>query len=170
MEFGIFLNMSKSVLEILANKKIISAKEIRAIEEDAEKQNLHTDDVLYKRGISENDVAKAKNEAFGYPLFQVPDHFEVTGEILKIIPHESMLYYRIIPLGAEEGYLDIGMVHPDDVISQEALKFITTQIETPIRIFIITPSDFDKALISHKTLHGEVGTALGEFQKEYEAL
>jgi len=140
-----------------------------AVRKQARKEGAALDDILYSRGIGETDVAEAKSAVAGYPVKYLQGS-EIPFEVLRDIPEESARHYKIIPLGRREGYMDIGMLHPEDVSSQEALKFIASRANVPVRIFIVTPSDFQQVLRQYKSLSGEVTKAVGEFEKEYESL
>ncbi len=161
--------MPKSILDILTAKNVLNAGDLPAIRQEAKEKNVGLEDVLYARGINERDVAEAKSELTGYPvkyLAGAPVRFEVLHEI----PEESARHYKMIPLGKDEGYFDVGMLVPEEVTAQEALRFIAARINLPVRIFIITPSDFSAILQEYKGLTGEVKKAVGEFEKEFQAL
>lgn len=139
------------------------------VRKSAKTAGTPVDDLLYTRGIKENDVADAKSMITGYPVKYLQG-VAVPFDVLRDIPEESARHYAIIPLGRHDGFLDIGMLHPEDSASQEALKFIAGRAGLPLRIFIIVPSDFQAVLQEYRSLSGEVTKALGEFEKEYEGL
>ena len=114
-------------------------------------------------------MAQARSETTGYTLKSLQG-LKIPYEILREIPEESALHYKMVPFGKEEGYLDVGMLNPDDVAAREALKFTATKANMPVRIFIITPSDLQKVLSQYKVLAGEVTKVLGEFEKEAETI
>ncbi len=161
--------MAKHIVDILVSKGILSLEEAAKVKQEAKEKNSAAEDILYTRGIQEQDVAEAKAELSGYPAKYLQG-VQVPFEALHDIPEESARHYRIVPLGRKEGYLEVGMLNPDDVSVGEALKFISARLGLPVRIFVITPSDFDNILEEYKSLSGEVTKALGEFEKEYEAL
>ncbi|MDP3710374.1 MAG: ATPase, T2SS/T4P/T4SS family [bacterium] len=157
--------MAKDILDILIAKGTLKADEAAEIKENAAGRDLAVEDVLYERHISETDVATAKSEAIGYP-FKSLRKLTVPYEVLKEIPEESARYYKMVPVAKEEGYLDVGMLNPDDVAAREALKFTATKVNLPVRIFVVTPSDLQGVINQYKVLAGEVTKALGEFEKE----
>jgi type IV pilus assembly protein PilB len=161
--------VAKSIVDILVSKGILDLTEASQIKKSAKEKDLLPEDVLYSRGITETDVAEAKSILSGYPVKYLQG-LEVPFEMLKDIPEESAKHYQIIPLGRREGYIEIGVLSPDDIDTQEAIKFISSRVNLPARIFIVTPSDFGKILTEYKSLSGEVTRALGEFEKEYEKL
>ncbi len=157
--------MAQSLTDILAKKSVITADESAQIQQEAKEKNTSVDDILYQHGMQETDVAQAKSELTGYPTKSLGGA-EVAFEVLRDIPEESARHYNMIPLGKDEGYFDVGMLHPEDASAQEALKFIASRMDLPARIFVVTPSDFQNVLREYQSLTGEVTQALGQFQKE----
>ncbi|MFY9463091.1 MAG: GspE/PulE family protein [Candidatus Sungiibacteriota bacterium] len=161
--------MAKTIVDILAAKILITLEEGAAVRKEAKEKKMPMDEILYARGIGEQDVAEAKSALTGYAVRYLKG-VAIPFDTLRDIPEESARHYKIIPLGRHEGYLDIGMLYPDDVASEEALKFVAARANLPVRIFVITPGDFQNVLQEYRSLSGEVTKALGEFEKEYEAL
>lgn len=161
--------MAKSIVDILTSRNILDLAKATAVKKEAKDKGVPPEEVLYQYGVGEEDVAAAKSELTGYPTKFL--HGEnVSFEALHDIPEESARHYKIIPLGRSEGYLEVGMLFPEDISTQEALKFIASRANLPLRVFVITPSDLETVLKEYRSLSGEVTKALGEFEKEYEAL
>ncbi len=161
--------MAKSILDILAAKGIINLTDAAQIKKEAKEREIGVDDVLYTRGVTEIDVAEAKSELSGFPTRYLQGQ-QVPFEALHDISEDAARHYKMMPLGRREGYLEVGMLNPDDVAAQEALKFISARLNLPVRVFIITPPDLETIIKEYQSLSGEVTKALGEFKKEYEAL
>jgi len=161
--------LAKNIVDILTARGIIELNEASQVKREAKEKNLPVEDILYARGIKETDVAEAKAELYGYPTKYLQGT-QVPFEALHDIPEDSARHYKIIPLGRKDGYLEIGVLNPDDVSASEALKFLSARLELPVRVLVVTPSDFDAVLEEYKNLSGEVTKALGEFEKEYDAL
>ncbi len=137
----------------------------RKYEKKRKKKKLPFDDILYLHGVTEQDVAEAKSELLGYPVKSL-EGGHVPQDVLRDIPEESAVYYKMVPLGKREGTFEVGMLRPDDVSAQEALKFISARIDLPVRVFVITPSDFESVLRDYKSFASEITRALGVFEKE----
>jgi len=157
--------MAKNIIDILVGKALLKLTEGAGIRKEAKEKNVPIDDILYVHGITEQDVAEAKSELSGYPVRMLQGE-HVLQEVLRDIPEESARYYKMVPLGKKEGTFEVGMLYPDDATAQEALKFISARIDLPVRVFVITPSDFDNVLKDYKSLTGEITRALGVFEKE----
>ena len=157
--------MAKTLLDILTAKGAIDLVQTSEIRKEAKEKNVPFDDVLYQYGVTEPAVAEAKSELTGYPVRKTSE-LPLSFESLHDIPEDASQFYKMIPLGKNEGYFDVGMLYPDDVAAQEALKFIAARVDLPPRIFIITPSDFKHFTKGYKSLSGEVSKALGQFEEE----
>ncbi len=157
--------MAKNIIDILVGNAILKLKEGSDMRREAKEKNVPIEDILYLHGITERDVAEAKSALTGYPIKYLNGEL-VPGEVFRDIPEESAGYYKMVPLGKRDGIFEVGMLNPDDVTAQEALKFISTRIDLPVRVFIIIPSDFEILLKQYKSLPIEVTRALGVFEKE----
>lgn len=157
--------MAKGLIDFLVGKAILNLKEAGEIRKEAKEKSASIEDVLYVHGISETDVAEAKAELSGYPVRYLKGE-RIPVEVLKDIPEESARYYRMVPLGKRDGTFEVGMLYPEDMAAQEAVKFISSRINLPVRIFVITQSDFQSVLKEYKSLSGEITRALGVFEKE----
>lgn len=161
--------MAKSILDILVTKNLLTLEEAARVRKDAKEREKPIEEVLYERGITETDVTEAKSVVTGLPIKYLEGK-TIPYEMLTDIPEESARYYQMVPLGRNEGYLDVGMLYPENVAAHEALKFISARVNLPVRIFLITKTDFNNIVKEYKGLSGEVTKALGEFKKEYETL
>lgn len=156
---------AKNILDVLAAKGTVTLEEAAAIKAEAKKRGTTSEEIAYERGIDENAVLEAKSEALGFPTRRLVGT-KVLFDILKSIPEESARFYKFAPIGESDESLEIGMLNPDDVSAQQALKFIAARIKKPFKIFLITPSDFQAVLKEYKSIGGEVTKALSDFERE----
>src|SRR3989344_1674837 len=158
--------MAKTLIDTLVAKNLLDLTRAGEAKKTAKEKGVSIEDILYQFGLKEEDVAEAKSELTGHPVRYLRGG-PVPFDVLHYIPEESARHYRMVPLGKDVGYLDVGMLAPEDVAAAEALKFISARTNLPTRVFIITPTDFQSILQEYKNLSGEVTQALGEFKKEY---
>ncbi len=154
-----------SVLDILVDKKLINREDISRIKEEAARAGGDLDAVLEKRGVSAKDILASKAEYLGMPFRNLEGH-NVPFDILKYVPEESAVYYKFAPIGLKDGVLEIGIVDPDNIEARDALNFISTKIDLPFKLNIISEKDFLKVVESYKGLPGEVTQALSELETE----
>src|SRR3989338_2650173 len=110
-------------------------------------------------------AASASGGASAVPTRTVGDT-KVPYEILRYVPEESALHYGLVPLGVEEGVLEVGMTDPDDIQGVDALNFIARTSGMPFKIFRITKEDFDRVLAMYRGLGGEVERAVSDLETE----
>lgn len=154
-----------SILDILADKKIINRKDIPAIEEKASAQGSSIEKVLNAFGVPLEEILQAKSEYLEIPMRTIGPE-GVSTKILEYIPEESASHYKFAPLGLKDGVLEVGIIDPDNIEARDALNFITSRINIPFKLFLITEADFDKVIASYRGLSGEVNKALSELESE----
>lgn len=154
-----------SILEFLAEKNIIKKDEIPEILEDAETSNVTVEQILLKRGVDAEEILKSKGEFLDIPIRSLKGK-EIPGKILEYIPEESANHYRFVPIGVRDGVLEVGIIDPDNIEARDALNFISSKINMPFKIFLISEQDFEGVISSYKGLSGEVRKALTELETE----
>lgn len=153
----------RSIVDILVARKVFPAGRGQAIVDDARTSGQPLEEALLANGVPEVDILKAKSEFLGFPVEFLRAR-KVPFDILKNIPEESAEHYQFAPLAFEGGVLKVGMVNPEDIEAREALKFISTSLNVPFKIFLISRSDFKSILDQYKGIGGEVTKALGELE------
>jgi len=131
------------ILTALIKKGILPETEINSITNEAVSSGITLEEVLVKRGVSASDILSVKGEYFDIPTKSL-EKIEIPEKILEYVPEDSASHYKIIPLAVNDNVLEIGMVDPDDIEAMDALNFISSKIQMPFKIFLITQSDFDK--------------------------
>ncbi len=149
----------------MVEKNILDGKQALAIEKDADSAEQSLDAVLLEKGISQEEINKAKEEHFNLPV-RVLSADNFSYKALKYAPEKSALHYRFVPLGIADGFLEIGIVNPEDIEARDAIQFISSKTKLPFKLFIISEDDFQKALEGYKGLRGEVSQALTELELE----
>ena len=155
-----------SILDVLVKSGAIEAKDAASIKEKSETSGGKLDDILISFGVSSEELLKAKSEYFAVPLRSV-DPNTVTTKILDYIPEEAAAYYQFVPIGLMDGVLEVGVIDPDNIAVRDALNFISSKINLPFKIFLISSEDFQKVITLYKGLTGEVTKALTELETEF---
>jgi len=157
-----------SLIRELVNKGLIKEKEIASLEFEMKKSGRRTEEFLLEKRIVEEPILfSLKSETLKIPLRKVVAD-KVSLETLELVPEETAKYYSMIPLSKKDNSLEIGMVYPEDLKAQEALKFLARQGKFTYQVFLITPTTFKKVLQQYKGLKKEVGRALEELKTELE--
>lgn len=155
-----------SILDILAKQGVIDLKDITSIRKKTDTTGDSVEDVLVSMGVSNEDILKAKSEYYGVPTKTV-DLSLITSKVLDYIPEEAAVYYQFVPIGLVDGVLEVGVIDPDNISARDALNFISSKINIPFKIFLISSSDFENIVKLYKGLSGEVTKALTELETEF---
>lgn len=153
-----------SILEVLADKKIIDAKDIPLIQKEADSSDMSLEAVLLKRGVSVAEMLAAAGEFYGVPTQILMPEQKIPGEILEYVPEEAAVHYKFVPLAVNDGVLEVGILDPDNIEARDALNFISSKINMPFKLFLISEKDFNDVLAMYRGLSEEVGKALSQLE------
>ncbi|TSC56942.1 MAG: hypothetical protein Greene071421_452 [Parcubacteria group bacterium Greene0714_21] len=157
------------IIELLVQKNILSAEKAKEVQDEVKKSSKRAEEVvLGEKLIDEELLFSLKSEALGIPL-KTPDVGEVSLKVLELVPEDSAKYYHMVPLFHAGNTLEIGMVYPEDLNAQEALKFLARQGSFSYKAFLIRLSTFENLMKQYRSLKEEMKEALRELEKEIEA-
>ncbi len=154
-----------SIVDILLNRNVINEDTASAVMQDVSANGVDIETALKQKGVPEEEILTAKSDYLQIPKKSL-DGVDVSFEILKNVPEESAKHYRFAPIGITDGILEIGIVDPENIDARDALNFISTKINLPYKLFLISESDFENLLKSYKGLSGEVTKALSELEED----
>lgn len=155
-----------TLVQQLVKKGILEKGKAGELEYEIKKSGKSEEEVVLDKGIVPEQVLfSLKSEILEIPLKEIPAE-EIPLKILELVPEEAARYYKIIPLNQTDSVLEVGMVYPEDLKAQEALKFLSRQGNLSPKIFLINFSTFESLLKQYRTLREEVKRALGELEVE----
>ncbi|MDP2664281.1 MAG: GspE/PulE family protein [bacterium] len=157
-----------SLIKQLKEKGLIGEEKARELETEMKRSGKKEEEVVLEAGVvPARTLFELKSESLKIPLREVMVE-KVPLKTLELIPEETVKYYQMIPIDKTDKYLEVGMVYPEDLKAQEALKFLSRQGKFNYKVFLIRPSAFNELLKQYKTLKKEVGRALEELESELE--
>lgn len=151
------------VLSILSEKGLIPKGALATIKEEVGSGTKSLEKALLDRGVSPGDILEARGQYYEVPT-KVIEEAGVSHEVLRFIPEESARHYHIVPVGLEDGALEIGTTDPDNLEAVDALNFIANKEGIPYKLYLISDEDFEKVLRLYKGISSEVGKALTELE------
>lgn len=155
-----------TLIEYLTKEKIIDKTKAASIEYEAKISGKREEDIILEKNIlTEAFLFDLKSKNLKVPIKNVLPE-DVPPKVLELIPYDSAKYYKMIPLGMKDSRLEVGMVHPEDIQAQEALKFLSRQQKFDYDIFLIVPSVFENIAKQYKSVKKEVKKALEELEVE----
>lgn len=134
----------QDLLNTLVEQNLLSADQVEKLAREAGVLNKTPEALMYERRlVDEKDVARIKSFLLKVP-YQAVNHANVSQDVLDLLPEETVVNYKVIPIGRDRNMLIVGMINPDDRRAQEALKFIAKQKKLSLGVYLITPEDFSK--------------------------
>ncbi|MCH8741426.1 Flp pilus assembly complex ATPase component TadA [Patescibacteria group bacterium] len=157
-----------SLVQQLLKKGVIDKEKATSLEFEVKSSGKKEEEVILdEKIVNEKFLFDLKSENLKIPLKEI-DVEEIPLAVLELIPEESARYYMMIPLARTDNFLEVGMVYPEDLASQEALKFLARQSKFSYKVFLITLTTLEKLWRKYRTLKGEVTKALEELKTELE--
>lgn len=136
------------------------------LEKEIEKSGRTEEEVILdKKIVPEQQLfeLKSKISKVEYKKIKAED---VSLDVLKLIPEEAAMNYKMAPFAKNENVYQIGMIYPEDVSAQSALTFLSRQENFKYQVFLISFTDFNNLLKQYSTLKSETNKALSELQQE----
>jgi len=122
---------------------------------------------LLASGISEDAVTTAKATFYKIP-YQKVDAQRITGELLRFVEEAAAMHYKFVPIAFADGVLSIGVTEPENIEAMNALQFISTKLEVPYKIFLISQSDYLAVIEGYRGSSSEVDKAVDDLNDELE--
>lgn len=155
----------KLLQELFANG-ILSEEKKNRLQEELEKKGITEEEViLEKKIVSEDSLFELKSKLLGVPLKKVKAE-EVPSAVLELIPEEAVVNYKIAALSINDEFVQIGMVYPEDIAAQNALRFLANQEKFKYKVCLITLSNLDALSKQQKNIGVETKKALEALTKE----
>lgn len=142
-------------LEHLVKKNIINRYQMEDVLEKTQDMNGDSDRAFESVGIASDVIRSARADFFGLPERAI-DFQNFSFEVLKYIPEDASVNYKLVPLGIKKGILEVGMLDPENVAAMGALQFISSKIKIPVDRVIISYDDFKRVTEGY---HGAIGLA-----------
>ena len=80
---------------------------------------------LVKLGfISEDDITSFLSRQYGVPSINL-SHFEIDGNVIKLIPSEIAQKHQVIPINRTGNVLTVAMTDPSNIFAIDDIKFMT---------------------------------------------
>lgn len=156
-----------SFVRELVEQGLISESQLKKITKIAEDKfggDLYQA-ISHDESLDQEAVLRFKGTYFGMPTASMAGQ-KLDPSLLNYLPEESVLQYKIAPIGVDNGVLSIGIVDPANTQAIDALQFISSKNNMPYKLFVISALDFEHVLEGYKGMTGEVDSALSDLDSE----
>lgn len=165
--FSLYMT-NKQLFEELVKKNVVDNATAEKILREAELSNSLPEELLYSRtNIDQVAVAKVKSALLGAPYKKI-DASAIPDDLLKLIPKDTSQNYRVVPIEKKDNMLIVGMLHPDNMQAQEALRFIAKRERVSLGVYLVTPSDLSEVWRRYLPYKDEIEAAVKEMNIKQE--
>jgi type IV pilus assembly protein PilB len=157
--------MAKLLQELFA-EGILSEKKKEELEEKIRKTGKTEEEVVLEDRIMEEEpLFELKSKISGVPYRKIKAE-DVPSDVLELMPEEASVNYKMAPISRKDKVVQIGMVYPEDIAAQNALRFLAGQQNFSYQIYLITFGDMSRLLKQRRNISSETKKALKELNKE----
>ncbi len=145
----------------LIEKGIIDKEKGSSIKELVRSTGQKEEEVLLSQDlIGEEELFQIKSEVSNIPFKKDVLPVDVSLDVLKLIPQRTAEHYKMLALSKSDSFLEVGMVYPEDLNAQEALKFLSRKWNLEVKVYLILPSSFKDIFKRYGSLREEVSELL----------
>jgi type IV pilus assembly protein PilB len=109
--------------------------------------------------VPDETVAETKSAALKVPYKKI-DPAAIDEKLFEMVPEDTVRTYGIVPLSVDNGLLVVGMLNPDDVKAQDAIKFIARRERLNLGVYLISYGDWDAVLRRYSPYRTEIAKAV----------
>ncbi len=148
------------LLQVLDGSGLLKGDVLTKLKRESLLANKSAEELIYERNLlSDVKLADLKSKSLGVP-FQKLDFNSFDQSILEMIPEETARTYGVAPLAKRDDLLVVGMLQPDDVRAQEALKFIANRARVNLGVYLLSYGDWQEILRRYSPYKASIENAV----------
>lgn len=160
--------MDLNFLKFLAGQKLITADKASLLEKEINPSGSNIEELLLSQKVlNENELAIVKGKYFGLPIKTFLPQDTIPQDVLALIPEDAARNYKVISIAKDKTDLSIGMLHPEDLRAQEAIKYIAKRLHLGIKIYVVTQSDLKRLWTQYQTFAEDLRKILTDLQQDF---
>lgn len=134
------------LLSELRNAGLLSEETQSKLKRESLLSGRSVEDLIYSgRMIDDAKIAELKSKILKVPYIKI-DIKKLDENILGLVPEETAITYRVVPIEKKDDAIIVGMVNPDDSKAEEALKFVARRSRLNLGVYLISWSDWQEVL------------------------
>jgi len=129
--------------ELLLERNLISQKQLeKALEEQKEKGGYISQHLIALGYVNEIHIAECLASQYGFAYLPL-DRYEITPQLLKILPFKLINIYSLLPLGRSGNSLEVVMADP---LNEGVIDMLRQVTGCEIEVFISTYSEIRNSI------------------------
>ncbi len=147
-------------IQELQRRSILTPAAAASVTRDAGLTGQPAEQLIAERRLAPAEkIAEVKSQIFNVP-YQKINFANFDLSLLTVIPEETARTYGVAPLSREGDTFVVGMLHPDDMKAQEALKFIANRNRVNLGVYVISWTDWREMLNRYSPFKKEIDSAV----------
>lgn len=154
--------MSRALADLLLKERIITAEQLAEAASAAKEGKSYVRTLIERKYVAENSLMHYLSQKFGLPSINL-SKFEISPEVLKLVPVDQVRKAQAIPIQASKGTLVVAIWDPSQSAAIEDIKF---KVQMNVEAVLTSPSAFDAALFKYYGGSASVGQAIENYKKK----
>jgi type II secretion system protein E len=141
-----------SIVEVLLEKRLITAEQLREAMDLRKTEGLRLDRALVKLGhIPEETLLKVTSEQLSMPMVDLSD-VTIDVETLRSLPAKLVYRKNLVPISRQDGTLTVATSDPFDLYAFDELRLLTGLAIQPV---LATEEEIAKIIKAHYGVAGD---------------
>jgi len=158
------------LLQELFAQGFLSEDRLNELTRQVEKTGKPEEEIILEKNIvAENTLFDLKSKLSKIALRKIKAE-EIPPDAIALIPEEASVNYKMSAVGKSNKDIIVGMVYPENIAAQNALRFLANQQRFTYQVCLITPSDLEKIQKQRQNLSAQTEKALEELGDDNEQL
>ncbi len=146
--------------QVLESTGLFKGDALNKLKRESLLANRSIEELIYERNLaSDIKIAEAKSKVLSVP-YQKIDFNNFDPAILETVPEDTARTYGVAPLSKNGDLLVVGMLQPDDVHAQEALKFIANRNRVSLGVYLMSYGDWQEVLRKYSPYKASIENAV----------
>jgi len=159
-------DLQDKLIKLLTDEGLADAQALHKASEEASTDNQPLIPILIAKGIADNEtLTHATSVLSGVPYVNLTNVI-IEQSILDLLPHDAAERNMAVPLALVNNRLAVAMI---DATNVQAVDYLSTLVQRPIRAFMASQESIKHILDSYKTDLSTVDAAAVHADEEYEA-
>ena len=138
--------------DILIKEDVINLDQLKSAIQEQKHSGRKLGETLLNLGyIDENQLVAYLSKQYAVPAINL-EQFEVSEDALNLVPRESALKHRLVPIDRSGSTLVVAMADPSNIFAIDDLKFATGQ---NIEVVVASERSIKTAIEKHYGSHQE---------------
>lgn len=148
------------LLDQLQKQGLLPAATIARLKRDIVVNGEPAEAIIQReRLVPDVKLAELKSTLINVP-YQKIDTQAIDAKLFEFISEETARAYGVIPISLTDNLLVVGMLHPDNVKAQDAVKFVARQNHFNLGVYLISYGDWEAVVRRYSPYRSEIERAV----------